>query len=121
MRLVLPLVLAGLLVALGVGAGCSSGGGSTEYDVIVRFNETVTQANMDEVDAFLRVYDDDLEFLIQETFPPTGVARLKADDAEFCIAVEAGLGAKSYIDEVTCREREDQTPVESPDAPVSYP
>ena len=121
MRLALSLALAGLLVALATAAGCTSAGGSTEYEVVVRFNESVTQADMDEVDAFLRVYDDDLEFLIQETFPPTGVARLKTDDDAFCTVVEAELGAKSYVDEVTCREREDRTPVESPDAPVSYP
>jgi len=115
-------VIAGLLLAGGAGAACGDGDGdATEYQVIVRFNETVTQADLDEVAAFLRTYDDGLDFLIQESFPPTGVARVKTDDAGFCAAVESELEAKSYVESVTCAERGEQTPVESPDEPVAYP
>jgi len=115
-------VIAGLLLVGGVGAACGSDDGDAiEYEVVVRFHETVAQADMDDVAAFLRTYDDDLDFLIQESFPPTGVARVKTDDAGFCAAVESELEAKSYIESVTCGENQNQTPVDNPDQPVSYP
>jgi len=109
-----------LLLVAGTGAVCV-GDDATEYVVTVRFNETVTQADMDEVAAFLRAYDDDLDFLIQESFPPTGVAYAETGDESFCAAVESELEAKTYVESVTCAERGEQTPVESPDQPVAYP
>ena len=118
-----PLLLAVgvvLLPVLGIGAACG-GDDPIEYVVTVRFNETVTQADMDDVGAFLRTYDDDLDFLIQESFPPTGVAYVKTDDEGFCTAVESELEAKSYVESVTCAERGEEIPVESPDRPVTYP
>ena len=116
------LTMAFLAVALlaGVGATCA-GDDATEYVVTVRFNETVTQADMDAVAAFLRTYDDDLDFLIQESFPPTGVASVETDDEGFCAAVEPELEAKSYVESATCAERGDDAPVKSPDEPVAYP
>ena len=108
------------LLAAGLLAACT-GGGATEYVVTVRFNTTVTQDDMDDVDAFLRAYDEDLDFLIQESFPPTGVATLRTDAEDFCATVKSGLEAKSYIDDVTCREAGEEIPVSSPDQPVTYP
>jgi len=77
-------------------------GGATRYEVTVRFNTTVTQDDIDEVDALLRAYDDELEFLLMESWPPIGRAQLTTDVAHFCQTVEAELEAKSYIDDVSC-------------------
>ena len=109
-----------LIPVLAVLAFACTGGG-TEYEVIVRFNSTVTQADMDDVAEYLRTYDDGLDFLIQESFPPTGVATLRTDAEDFCATVKSGLEAKSYIDDVTCREAGEEIPVSSPDQPVTYP
>ena len=108
------------LLAAGLLAACT-GGGATEYVVTVRFNTTVTQDDMDDVDAFLRAYDEDLDFLIQESFPPTGVATLETDAEDFCATVEAELEARSYIDGVDCGEASDVLSSESPEAPVQSP
>ncbi len=111
-----------LLAALAIIVAAACGGdGAIEYQVIVRFNETVRQADLDDVSAFLSRYDDSLDFLIQESFPPTGRGLLKADATDFCRRVEAELRAKSYVESVTCAKRGGQAPVESPDQPVTYP
>lgn len=112
MRLLAVIVV---LSALAVACGRDS---TTEYRVTVSFNETVTQADMDSAAEYLRAFDDDLDFLIQESFPPTGVATLKTDADDFCEAVEAELESRSYVSGVDCTEG-NETPVESPDAPVS--
>lgn len=78
--------------------------GATEYEVIVQFNTSVTQEDLEEADRLLRAYDDDLDFLIQESFPPTGRAFLETDAPDFCPTVEAQLEAKSYVDDATCEE-----------------
>jgi hypothetical protein len=94
------------------------GSGTTDYRVTVSFDETVTQDDMDAVDEYLRSFDDELDFLIQESFPPTGVATLSTDEDDFCPTVVAELESRSYVRSVDCREASDE-PVESPDAPVS--
>ncbi len=110
-----------LLVAFALIVVACGGDGAIEYQVNVRFNETVTQGDPDEVAAFLRIYDDGLDFLIQESFPPTGRALVKTDAPDFCVAVESGLEAKSYVESVTCAVRQATTPSASPDQPVTYP
>jgi len=109
------IVLVGL-VALGCGSD-----GATKYRVTVSFNETVTQADMDAVAEYLRDYDKDVDFLVQETFPPTGVATLRTNTDDFCATVETELESRSYISGVDCHETDDSAPSESPDAPVSGP
>ncbi len=120
-------VAAGLMVIVGVVLGTvlglSLGGGSSsiegpKYEVTVRFNTTVTQDGLDEADSLLRTFDDDLEFLIMEIFPPIGRAVLATDVPDFCPTVKAALEAKSYVNSVSCRQWQepDQT---DPDAPVS--
>lgn len=95
-----------VLAALLFGAGAiSCGGGATGYEVVVPFNTSATQDDIDEVEALLRSYDDDLEFLIQESFPPTGRAFLETDAADFCPTVEAELEAKTYVQDVTCKKQ----------------
>ncbi len=117
----LALLTIGTLAALAALAATCAGEGVTRYDVRVSFNTTVTQGDLDEVDAFLRAYDEDLDFLIQESFPPTGVARLRTHEPNFCAEVQAGLGTKSYVTSVSCQETSDATPSGSPDAPVTSP
>jgi len=75
---------------------------AARYEVTVRFNTSVTQDDIDEVSALLRAYDDDLEFLIMELWPPIGRALLATNVANFCQAVEAKLKAKSYVDDASC-------------------
>ena len=72
------------------------------YEVTVLFNESVTQDDIDEAGALLRAYDDDVEFIIQESFPPTGRAVLKTDDADFCRTVTSDLASKSYVESGEC-------------------
>jgi hypothetical protein len=77
-------------------------GGATRYEVTVGFNTSVTQDDIDEVGALLRAYDDELEYVIMESWPPVGRALLATDVADFCQTVEAELEAKSYVDDVSC-------------------
>ena len=79
-----------------------STGGAARYEVTVGFNTSVTQDDHDEVSAVLRAYDDELEYVIMESWPPIGRALLTTDVADFCQTVEAELEAKSYIDDVSC-------------------
>jgi len=104
-------------VAIGtVALGC--GGGATKYQVIVHFNTSVSQADMDDVAGYLREFDKDLDFLVQETFPPTGVATLRTNAKDFCVTVRAELESRSYIDGVDCHKAADVTTSESPGVPV---
>jgi pyruvate/2-oxoglutarate dehydrogenase complex dihydrolipoamide acyltransferase (E2) component len=76
--------------------------GAARYEVTVRFNTSVTQDDIDEASALLRAYDDDLEFVIMESWPPIGRALLATNVADFCQTVEAELNAKSYVDDASC-------------------
>jgi hypothetical protein len=78
-------------------------GGAALYEVTVRFNTAVTQDDIDEVGALLRAYDNDLQFVIMESFPPIGRALLETHAPDFCQTVQAELEAKTYIDDVSCR------------------
>ena len=77
-------------------------GGAPQYEVTVQFNTSVTQDDIDEAAALLRAYDEDLEFLIMEIWPPIGRALLATNVPDFCQTVEAELEAKSYVDDVSC-------------------
>ena len=117
---------AGLIVAVaivgvvaGVSSGCGSGGdAANQYEVTVRFNSSVTQDDIDEAGSLLHTYDDDLEFLVMEIFPPIGRAVVTTEAADFCHTVETELGAKSYVDDVSCGPHV-ETDQADPDAPVS--
>jgi hypothetical protein len=77
-------------------------GEAPRYEVTVRFNTSVTQDDIDEASALLRAYDDDLEFVIMESWPPIGRALLATNVADFCQTVEAELRVKSYVDDASC-------------------
>ena len=92
--------------------------GGDQYEVTVRFNTSITQDGISEVDALLRTFDDDLQFLVMESFPPIGRAVLGTDAPSFCESVGAELEAKSYVDGVSCQPWEERN-VPDPEAPVS--
>ena len=56
-------LIAAVLLVAGVACG---GGGAPEFEVVVSFNTSATQDDIDEVGDVLRSYDKNLEFLIQE-------------------------------------------------------
>ncbi len=89
------------------------------YEVTVRFNTSVTQSDIEEVGALLRSYDEDVEFLIIESFPPIGRALLESDEPAFCPTVEAELTAKSYVDSVSCHVWQEDNVLGDPDTPVT--
>ena len=118
---------AGLIVIVGVVLGSalvislvkgSNADETTRYEVTVQFNSSVTQQDIDEAGALLGAYDDDLEFLIMEIFPPIGRAVLATDAPDLCSTVKAALEAESYVDDVSCGPHI-ETDQEEPDAPVS--
>ena len=120
-------IAAGLMVIVGavLGSGLaislvqrSNADDTARYEVTVQFNTTVTQDDLDEAGALLRTYDNDLEFLIMEIFPPIGRAVVTTEAADFCQTLETELGAKSYVDEVSCGPHV-ETDQADPDAPVS--
>ncbi len=79
----------------------TSGIEGTRYVVTVQFTTEATQDDMFDVGAFLRTFDDDLEYLIMEIFPPIGRAVLTTDAADFCQTVEAALEDESYVVDVS--------------------
>ncbi len=120
-------VAAGLLVIVGAVLGTvlgisliqgSDADETAQYEVTVQFNTTVTQDDLDEAGGLLGTYDDDLEFLIMEIFPPIGRAVLATDAPDFCPAVKAALEAESYVDGASCQPWQEPDQAE-PDAPVS--
>ena len=120
-------IAAGLMVIVGVVLGSalvislvkgSDADETARYEVTVQFNSSVTQQDIDEAGALLRTFDNDVEFLIMEIFPPIGRAVLATDAPDFCPTVEAALEAKSYVDEVSCGPHV-ETDQPDPDAPVS--
>jgi hypothetical protein len=120
-------IAAGLLIIVGavlgtvLGISLMQGSDADEtarYEVTVQFNTTVTQDDLDEAGSLLRTFDEDVDFLIMEIFPPIGRAVLATDAPDFCRTVEAALEAKSYVDGASCRPWQEPDQAD-PDAPVS--
>ncbi len=120
MRTDLKLAAASLiaLALLAAAVACRSSNDAAGYDVSVQFTAEVTQADMDDVHAFLRTFDDDLGFLIMEIFPLIGRASVSTDAPQFCETAQAELAARSYVESVTCEPATDGSAA-NPDAPVS--
>ncbi len=110
-----------LVAALAAGVVACGDGAGIEYEVVVGFNASYTQEDLDETEALLRAYDDGLQYLIRESFPPSGVAIVETDEPDFCTTLEAELGAKTYVDSVTCEEAGAREPSGDPDEPVTNP
>ena len=97
-----------------------AGEGGDYFQVTIRFNTSYTQEDIDEVDALLRTYDDDFEFIILESFPPIGSALLTLETSDECWTIEAQLEAKSYVADASCEPRQ-PVHLDDPDAPVPNP
>ncbi len=95
-----------------------AGDGGSYFQVTVQFNTSYTQDNIDEAAALLRTYDDDLEFIVMEIYPPIGSAVLTLETSDECSPIEAQLKANSYVAGVTC-EPWQPVDLDDPDAPVT--
>ena len=73
-----------------------------QYTITIRFNETVDQDQLDEVGARIRDFDPDADYVIQESFPPTGVANFVAETEDVCLALVQGLEAETFVTSVSC-------------------
>ena len=96
-----------------------AGDGDAHFQVTVQFNTSYTQEDIDEVDAFLHTYDENLEFIILEIFPPIGSVLLTLETSDECSTIEAQLEAESYVSDVTCSPWQPNGEVNDPDAPVT--
>jgi len=84
----------------------------------VLFNTSVTQEDLTETNETLQSYDEALQFLIQESFPPIGRAVLTTDASDFCSTIETDLEAKTYVQSVVCQKWEEPDTSLSPEEPV---
>jgi hypothetical protein len=115
------LVIVGAVLGTAIGislVGASADDDAARYEVTVRFNTSVTQRDIEEVDALLSAYYDDLGFVVMESFPPVGGAILNVDADDFCRTVEADLEAASYVEAVSCQPWE-EADGEAPDDTIS--
>lgn len=92
----------GTLAALAL-AGCREGAPS--YDVTVAFNDRYTEAALQETDAILRSYDDHIDVLVQESFPPVARTVIRSSSEDFCEDLRSQLETKPYVERVDCEER----------------
>jgi hypothetical protein len=97
------------LALLGTGLGlsfalASGGSAAEEYEMSVRFNASVTQADIDEVSTFLGA-----DVLMPGCGPPVGVAVVTTDEPA---SIAADLEAKSYVDEVSFQLRDESNHAE---------
>lgn len=115
----LAFVGAVLLASVAGACGSEADEETTRYEVTVLFDTSVTQDDLDEVETVLRSYDEDMEYVIQESFPPIGRAFLTSDAADFCSTIEAELEAKPYVREVQCEEQKESPQSSNPDQPVT--
>ena len=103
----------------GVGAIVVPGDTAGEYRVVVRYNTLVTQPDLDETAGFLRGFDAGLEFLVQESWPPTGVANLQTETPNFCDAIFDELASQSYITDFSCGPQQISDGDADSDSPVT--
>jgi hypothetical protein len=94
-----------LLVGALIGVAVVACAASNEYEVVVPFTTEATQEEIDEVGDLLRSYDADVDFLIQESFPPTGRAVVETDVPSFCRTVLAELEGREYLRGPSCERR----------------
>lgn len=113
-------MLAALLCTLILMACGGSESSTTRYEVTVNFNTSVTQEDIEETKDVLQSYDEDLEFIIMESFPPIGRALLTTDAPDFCSMIETDLEAKTYVRDVLCEEWEEADPSLNPEEPVEH-
>ena len=64
------------------------------------------------------VFDPDAEYVIQESFPPTGVANFVADTEDVCLALTQDLEAETFVTSVSCGPQLEPGDTIDPDEPV---
>ncbi len=89
-----------------------------QYTVTIRFNETVSADELDEVGASIRDFDPNAAYVIQESFPPTGLGNFVADTEDACLALTQGLEAETFVTSVSCGPRLEPGDTVDPDEPV---
>jgi hypothetical protein len=93
-------------------------GPSVSYDIIVPFTTSVTDDDLELANEVVLAFDPNADFLLQESFPPTGRATLTSADPGLCVAIEAKLAGIPSVGEVTCAPGGEPA-VPNPDEPVS--
>ncbi len=91
------------------------------YEMTVVFNASVTQEDLLDAEDILRGFDEDLEFLIQESFPPIGRAFLGTAGPDDCLVAASLLEAQSYVDSASCEAITDDGPVDDVPGTVVHP
>jgi len=94
-------------------------GSATTYGVTVPFDASVTEEDLKVANEIILAFDVKADFLVQESFPPTGRATLTSSDPDVCAAIEPKLESIPAVGDVTCSVAEDAPPVSNPDEPVS--
>jgi hypothetical protein len=91
--------LAVLAIVLSVSLFRACGGSEVaQYDLMVRFHASVTQAEIKEARALLRGHDEGVKLQMTRCYPPMGFAAVATDAPD---TVEALLEAESYVDDVS--------------------
>ena len=96
-------IFATAVAALALVACTGGGGNGDEYSVSIQFNDSVQQEDIAEVEGILRGYDQDVDFVVLERFPPAASATLVTDVSTFCSTVQAELESLTYVESVSCR------------------
>ena len=92
----------------------------TAYDMTVPFNASVTDEDLKVANEIVLAFDPNADFLLQETFPPTGRARISTSVPDACGAIKAKLESIASVGDVTCTVSADPAPpCCKPDEPIS--
>ncbi len=76
--------------------------GASEYRLTISFNEQAVDGDVAEIGRILEEFDDSTEYVVQESFPLTGVANLVTDAERFCESVVADIEALEYVTAASC-------------------
>ncbi|HEU5321100.1 MAG TPA: hypothetical protein VFX28_09870 [Methylomirabilota bacterium] len=91
--------MAPLALLFALVAGC---GGGASYDVTVRFDESVQDADLQAVERVIKRYDGDADVLLLESFPPILKARVRTDAGDFCAKLTRDLEEMPPVSGVDC-------------------
>ena len=93
--------------------------GPVGYRVTISFNTSYDQADLDDVGDRIRDFDPDADYVIQESFPPTGVANVVAETEDFCLAIVPELESLTFVTSASCGPQLEPGDIVDGDAPVS--
>jgi hypothetical protein len=90
------------------------------YELLITFNASVSDDDLALAEEIVRSFDPGAVFLLRESFPPVGSARLTSGAPDACAALEVELERSDAIDDATCSlVAGDGEPVD-PDQPDEY-